>query len=98
MTGPSWEMGVSLGCIQHWCVGGGLRTRSAQLGVVLGRLALCLRSAAALGLQKLPSALGHSALLSDSRVQCLVINLVTFHTHLCMGSQAGSVIWKIMVA
>lgn len=54
--------------------------------------------ASALGLQKLPSTLGHSTLFSDSLVQCLLINLVTFDTYLCMGDQGGRVIWKITVA
>lgn len=66
--------------------------------VVQGRLALCLCIATALGLQKLPSTLGHSILFSDSLVQCLLINLVTFHTYLYVGEQGGRVVGKITVA
>ena len=55
--------------------------------------------ASASPLQQLPSTLGHSTLFSYSPVQCLLINLVTFHTHLCIGDQGGGrVIWKITIA
>lgn len=77
-------MDVSLGCIQSCvcvCVRA-LTFPSVQCVSGLGRLALCLCNATALGLRKLPSTSGHSALFSNSLVQCLLINLVTFHTHL----------------